>query len=98
MPSRKTVLNWSERANLAPNETVTLPSRSPLLDFPAMPTPVYARAPGASYATRRKTRRSSASKVKAGDWGKKRAARRRLRKLTGRRQKEWKATQIQKAG
>src|SRR5262249_34976900 len=36
MPSRKTALNCSERANFAPKETVTPLSQSPLFDLPAI--------------------------------------------------------------
>ena len=49
MPSRKTVLNWSERANFAPKDIVTpssRSSRSPLLDLPAIRYSRYALAGG----------------------------------------------------
>src|SRR5262245_42341351 len=43
MPSRKTVLNWSDCANFAPKETVT---PSPRLDLPAIGYSLFARAHG----------------------------------------------------
>src|SRR4029077_1492219 len=83
MPSRKTVLNWSDCANFAPNETVT---PSPRLDFPAIGYSLYARAHG--NAPSGKLARLSKDTLDQ-RLGQKRAAMRRLRELTGRRQTEW---------
>src|SRR3974390_2086393 len=83
MPSRKTVLNWSDCANFAPKETVT---PSPRLDLPAIGYTPLLQCP-------RHTRHAVSSPAGAPRldrrMGQKRAAMRRLRKLTGRRQTEW---------
>src|SRR5581483_8157113 len=90
MPSRNTVLNCSDLANRAPKETVTFSSRSPPLVFPAIeplpsthvPGGILCHAEGSSSPSKHKGYKSS-------NQAKKRAAKRRLRKLTGRRQTEW---------
>src|SRR6188472_3149022 len=89
MPSRNTALNCSERANFALNETVTPLSRSPLFDIPAigqLPSTLSRRhtMPCGSHVVAFRQQR-----LNAVNRAKKRAARRRLRKLTGRRQTEW---------